>query len=104
MFSAEIASFKKRPHLCEEARVEHRAEAPFDSGVQIAAFKGGDRKFCYLHVCKHRHSLLLQSRDGFAGEPIDLECALDTLRIVDVDARGGGRIHLLELAVQGSPP
>src|SRR6202021_4226897 len=84
MFRAQIASFKKRLDLFQEARSHHRAEALSDSGVQFAAFKGRGHKFCDVDVVKNRHTLLLQSRDAFARQPVHLECALNALRIVDM--------------------
>ena len=52
---------------------------------------------------ERRSRRLLQARDRLAGYPIHLERALNALRIVDVNARRGGRIHARELLVQRRP-
>ena len=94
MFRARDRFFQKAFPLQPETRRSSIArEAQFDSGVQIAPFKGRDCKFCNIHVGKHRHALLLQFRDGRAGQPVHLEGALDPLRIVDMNARRRRRIH-----------
>src|SRR4249920_2643253 len=93
MFRSEVPSFEETSHLGQESSVEHRAKAPFDSGVQFAAFKGRERKFCNIDVGEYRHSPLLQLRDGLARQPVHLEGALNTLRIVGMNSGRGRRIH-----------
>ncbi len=60
-------------------------------------------EFEHFDVGERRQRRLLQACDRLAGDTIDLERALNALRVVHVDPRRRGRVHARELLVQCGP-
>jgi hypothetical protein len=91
------------PHLVEKARLQHRVESRLDAGVQHRAIGRRQRELEHLHrqAVGRVHALPFGNRA--AARAMDLQRALDALRVGRVDARGGDRIDFGQSRVQRGP-
>src|SRR5271165_2269710 len=71
--------------------------------MQLAALSWNQCDLLQVHVGKRCMARALQVGNPLAGHPIDLERALDALRIVAVNSRGGRRINLRQGSMNGVP-
>src|SRR6188472_113492 len=82
----EIPAGSKRPYLCNETRVDHRVEAPFDTASEVYPVVRHECDRRNLEWSGVRHGLL-QLRERAPRESVHLEGALDPLTICGVDPR-----------------
>ncbi|MNC85447.1 hypothetical protein D3C83_10460 [compost metagenome] len=95
--------FAQAPQLRHEARFEHVIEAPRDAHVQDLAIAGDerypDRGVGEIDVL----GLGEQPGQRLVGEDVDLQRALDALRVVGLEPRRRHGVHAREPRVHAGP-
>ena len=99
----ELRKHAQAAHFIEETGVQHRAEALFDAHMQQRTLRRRQHQLQHVHRQALGRRSALPVADRAATEPIDLQRALDALRIGGMDARSGGRVNLRKLRVQRRP-
>src|SRR4029079_39202 len=91
----QVAARTQGAYFVEKSLLEYRVHARGDARMQRRAIDRNEGELEHA-IRKPRWSRALQLGQRLAGQRNDLERALDTLVIVRLDARSGGRVELAQ--------
>ncbi len=92
----------QRRQFRHQSGLQHGVEARRDAPVQLGPVLGKQAERPHLER-QFGPRLLLKSGNRLSRQPVDLQRALNALRVAWIEARRGGRIHQRQLCVQRRP-